>query len=106
MDENKKIEIVRKITEENDDTVISLFLKMSEQIVLNRLYPYETAEEKRVWLEKYDMTQCRIASYLLNKRGAEGEKAHSEGGISRTYTSADVPNDLISEITPFASSIL
>ena len=106
MEDKEKIGIVKIMTDEKDDTVISLFLKMSEQIVLNKLYPYETTEEKRVWVNKYDMTQCRIASYLLDKRGAEGETSHSEGGITRTYSSADIPNDLINEITPFANVLL
>ena len=58
--------------------------------------------ENMKWYSKYDVLQCRIASYLLNKRGAEGEKAHSENGVSRTYSSTDIPQELLNEITPFA----
>ena len=35
-------------------------------------------------------------------RGAEGEKSHSENGISRTYENAELPDSLLREITPIA----
>lgn len=41
--------------------------------------------------------------YLLNKRGAEGQTAHSENGISRSYEDGDVPPTLLRDIVPFAS---
>ena len=53
--------------------------------------------------ERYHMTQVEIAAYLLNKRGAEGETAHSENGISRSYEDGDVPPTLLRDIVPFAA---
>ena len=44
----------------------------------------------------------RIAIDLYNKRGAEGEKAHSENGVSRTYESSWVSQQLLDEIIPKA----
>ena len=46
-----------------------------------------------------------IAAYLVNQRGAEGETAHSENGISRSYEDGDVPPTLLREIVPCASLI-
>jgi hypothetical protein len=37
---------------------------------------------------------------MFNKRGAEGETAHSENGVSRSYSSASVSEELLREITP------
>lgn len=54
---------------------------------------------------RYDFNQVEIAAYLVNKRGAEGETAHSENGISRSYEDGDVPPTLLREIVPFASVI-
>lgn len=102
MTDSEKITYIKAMTDEEDETVISIFLEIAKQAVLNRLYPLETEDDKRTWFSKYDTTQCRITSYLLNKRGAEGETAHSENGVSRTYSSADIPNALLFEITPFA----
>lgn len=101
MEETAKKEIVYTLSGETDETVVSIFLQISEEIILNALYPYETEDEKRVWLSKYDMKQCQIATYLLNKRGAEGEKSHSENGITRTYGSSDIPSSMLQDITPF-----
>ena len=53
----------------------------------------------------YKRQQVEIAAYLVNKRGAEGETAHSENGISRSYEDGDVPPTLLREIVPFASVI-
>lgn len=102
MEDSEKKTYVQVMTDEKDESVISAFLEVAKSTVLNILYPHEADEEKRVWLNRYDSTQCKIAAYMLNKRGAEGETMHSENGISRTYANADIPNDLKNEITPFA----
>ena len=44
----------------------------------------------------------RIAVDLFNKLGAEGETAHSENGVSRTYGAENVSTDLLAEIMPKA----
>lgn len=80
-----------------DDVLIS-YLAIAGQKIINRAYPYDdtVTEVPR----RYGYLQCDIATYLLNKRGAEGETAHSENGISRSYASADVPEAMLSEVTP------
>lgn len=51
-------------------------------------------------------TQVEIAAYMLNKRGAEGETAHSENGVSRSYEDGDIPATLLRRITPMAGVLL
>ena len=46
--------------------------------------------------------QVEIATYLLNKRGGEGELSHSENGISRSYENGDVPESMMRQIVPMA----
>ena len=81
----------------SDDVLIS-YLTIAAQKILNRAYPYDdtVTEVPR----RYGYLQCDIANYLLNKRGADGQIAHSENGISRSYESADVPESMLSEIVP------
>ena len=55
--------------------------------------------------DRYAYNQVEIADYLVNKRGAEGETAQSENGISRSYEDGDVPPTLLREIVPCASLI-
>lgn len=101
MEDTEKVDVVKTMTDETDTTVISVFLNIAKETILNRLYPHETEDDKRTWLTKYDLVQCRVASYLLNKRGAEGETSHSENGITRVYKDGDIPSSLMQEITPF-----
>ncbi len=80
-----------------DDVLIS-YLKIAGEKIINRAYPYDdtVTEVPR----RYGVLQCEIAQYMLNKRGAEGQTAHSENGVNRTYASADVPEALLSEVIP------
>ena len=80
------------------DAVLISYLKIAGSKIIERAYPYdETVEEVP---RRYGVLQCEIANYLLNKRGAEGQTAHSENGVNRTYESADVPESLMSEVIP------
>lgn len=81
----------------SDDVLIS-YLNIAGQKIINRAYPYkDTVTEVP---RRYGYLQCDIANYLLNKRGSEGQTSHSENGISRSYASADVPEAMLSEVTP------
>ena len=81
------------------DEVLTSYLAIAGRKIINRAYPYDdtVTEVPR----RYSYLQCDIANYLLNKRGSEGQTAHSENGISRSYESADVPESMLSEITTF-----
>jgi len=49
---------------------------------------------------KYLTIQIRMAVEMYNKSGAEGQTAHSENGIARTYEKGDISDSLLSKITP------
>lgn len=80
------------------DAVLVSYLAIAGQKIINRAYPYDdtVTEVPR----RYGVLQCEIATYLLNKRGAEGEVSHSENGISRTYENADVPDSMLRDVLP------
>lgn len=80
------------------DAVLVAYLKIAGETIINRAYPYDdtVTEVPR----RYGVLQCEIATYLLNKRGAEGQTYHSENGVNRTYESADVPESLLSGVIP------
>lgn len=89
--------------EDIPDSVLLVYLRIAKDKVLGALYPYDTTKTEVP--ERYLITQCKIAQYFLNKRGAEGQISHSENGISRTYEVADVPKSLLAEITPYVGAI-
>ena len=99
MTHEEKLQLLKAMVGESDtEEVLLTYLKIAGQKIINRAYPYGTDETEVP--TRYDFLQCEIASYMLNKRGAEGQTSHSENGISRNYESADVPESLIGAVTP------
>lgn len=94
------------LTGETDENILLTFLEIAAEKILTKCYPYEREPVRRHVPAKYQNTQLEIAAYLLNKRGAEGETAHNENGINRSYESASVPESMLRSVIPFASVIL
>ena len=103
MTDEAKLTMLKSMTEETDDDVLSTYLTLAKGVVLSRAYPY--TEEDTV-PSKYDTVHVEIAAYMLNKRGAEGETAHSENGVSRSYEDGDIPPTLLRRILPMVGVIL
>ena len=99
MTDAEKIVLVKAMTDESDDNVISAFLSMAGEAINHYADPHKMSDSETV-LSEYGGTQCRLTAYWLNKRGAEGEIVHLENGISRHYESGDVPDSLLKEIVP------
>jgi hypothetical protein len=87
-----------RITEKVDDMELEDILESAKAVILSRRFPF--GEQPTEVEDKYKDLQIRIAVEMFNKRGAEGETAHSENGVSRSYASANVSEDLLKEITP------
>ncbi len=83
--------------------VLSTYLSIAGSKIIAKAYPYR-GDVTEVPMQ-YHYLQVEIAAYLLNKRGAEGQTAHSENGISRTYESADVPDTMLKLVTPYCGVI-
>lgn len=92
--------MVREGEEPLDSDLLSVYLDIAADKLLKHLYPYGSAKSKVP--ERYAVTQVRIAAYLWSKRGAEGQSAHSENGVSRTYEDTDIPASLLRDIVPYA----
>ena len=103
MTDAEKLSMLKTMTGETDEAMLSVYLSIAANKVCRRAYPFD--ETVTTVPPRYDFNQVEIAAYLVNKRGAEGETAHSENGISRSYEDGDVPPTLLREIVPFASII-
>lgn len=97
-DEEKLTMVKAMIDSEDSDTVLSTYLTLAGQKIIRRAYPYDTSVTDVP--TEYETLQCEIAAYMLNKRGAEGQTQHTEGGISRQYENGDVPSSMLRSITP------
>jgi hypothetical protein len=88
-----------------DARLIGVLLEQAEGIVLNRRYPFGVPEGATV-PTAYEHVQLQIAVELYSKMGAEGQTAHSENGISRTYEAADISPSLLKRIVPVCRSVM
>ena len=104
MTDTNKLTMLESMTGETDSTVLSTYLTLAKGVVISKAYPYGTGTEEVP--APYHTTQVEIAAYMLNKRGAEGETAHSENGVSRSYEDGDIPATLLRRITPMARVLL
>ena len=103
MTDAEKLTMLKAMTGEENESVLSTYLSIAGNKVLKRAYPFNSTVTEVP--DRYAYNQVEIAAYLVNKRGAEGETAHSENGISRSYEDGDVPPTLLREIGPCASLI-
>ena len=92
-----------RITENVSDELLSDILESAKAVILSRRFPF--GEQPLEIEPRYNDLQIRIAVEIFNKQGAEGELAHSENGVSRTYSSANVSEELLREITPKAGVV-
>lgn len=104
MTQAEKVQLLHAMVGESDtDEVLFTYLNLAGRKIINRAFPFDPDVTEVP--SRYEFLQCEIAAYLLNKRGAEGQTAHSENGISRSYESADVPESLLGAVTPMAGVI-
>ena len=92
-----------RITEKVSDIELEDILESAKAVILSRRFPF--GEQPAEIEDRYKDLQIRIAVEMFSKRGAEGETAHSENGVSRSYASANVSEDLLKEITPKAGVV-
>ena len=87
------------------DELLTHLLAQAGGIVLNRRHPFGVSEGTIV-PAAYAHIQVQIAVELFSKMGAEGQTAHNENGVYRTYEAADVSPSLLRRIVPLIGSVM
>lgn len=106
MTDGKKREIFATlIGEPEEPDVLSAYLNIAAEKILNRMYPFRTGNEGYKVPPKYEQIQLKVAVAMWAKRGAESEIQHIENGIHRNYGDADIPESMLNDIVPFAQVI-
>lgn len=106
MTNDKKIDMLRQMMDdETDRGILEVYLELAAQKILNRMYPFKDDYEGLEVPDRYLAVQLKIANYMINKIGAEGQIQHIENGIHRNYGDADVPETMLKDIVPFAQVI-
>ena len=87
-----------------DEELVALLL-ITKGAILNKRYPFGYPTDTEVPM-KYTYIQLQMCVALWNKKGVEGQTAHGENGISRTYEAGDIPQSLLKQILPMAGSVV
>lgn len=106
MTEEERLELTRKQVNPrfaDDDTLLSAYLEIAKGEILAKAFPYGSFPED-VPL-RYHVKQTQIATYLINKRGADYQTQHTENGIQRTYEAGDVPPSMLRDIIPYCGAV-
>ena len=103
MTKGEKISALMLMCDETDQALLSTYLDIAEQAIYQKAFPFHDYPDE--FPERWDTIQLEAASYLINKRGAEGESVPLENPLHRHYTDADIPTTLLRRITPRAGVI-
>lgn len=102
---NQETVLRKRLPSDITDDEIESLLEVAKMAILNKRYPFQDFPKNKDGSiadveDRYLDLQIRIAVELYSKAGAEGEVAHSENGISRTYERANISPSLINEVIP------
>ena len=100
----EKLKVLISPETASDDLLLYL-LEQAEGIILNRRYPFGAPEGAEL-SAFHQLIQVRIAVELFGKMGAEGQTAHDENGIKRTWEAGDVSPSLLRQIVPVCGSVM
>lgn len=104
MTEAQKVQMAEQLITDVAVTtaMIQTYLALAADRIMSRVWPFGGAPPDMP--AQYDLTQVQLAVRMIARRGGEGETAHSENGVSRTYGSVD-DEDLLRAIVPFAGVV-
>ena len=88
--------------DEEADARLEAMLAGAGSLILNKMYPFGYPEDATIPI-RYEQLQIQLAVEIYSKRGAEGQTAHSENGISRTWPAQ---SPLLAQITPHCGSVV
>lgn len=84
----QQLKIMLCIDGNDEDDLLILLLTQSGKKIVRAVYPYQDTSDMDV-PSRYDFLQLEVAERMYNLRGAEGETAHIENGVHRTYESIE-----------------
>ena len=94
---------------ETGDETVESFPKSVVRFVLEYAinychFPPHYSEDKKIEImTQYQNSLAMCCVDVYSKAGAEGEKSHSENGISRTYKNSYIDRSLLEKLTNFVT---
>jgi len=100
----EKIEMTMTLLGTDDSALedkLEIYLNAAGREILAWRYSYSGKAPDEV-PEEYEMTQIHAVIAGYSQSGAEGQKSHSENGISRTFAYADMMHYIRANVMPLA----
>lgn len=84
-------------TQADENSLLDLYLEFAKDIICEIRNSTDVEPE-------YLNVQIKMAAELYSKNGAEGQTAHNEIGVSRTYGKSEVSSGLLEQIKPYVKT--
>lgn len=110
MTQTQKVEMLRTLLSNDDaapdDDVLAAYLNVAESEILSWRYSFSTDNDvPQSCPPEYEMTQIHAVLAGLTTSGGEGETAHSENGISRTFRYPDMMAYVRANVRPICKVV-
>ena len=109
MSDTEKLTTVKSllgITDNTEDALLTTYLSLASAEILAALYAVNgNVPSGATMPEKYEVTQIMAVVEGYSQRGAEGETAHDENGINRTFRNADMTEYIRRSVTPYVKVV-
>lgn len=93
--------MVKAMTDETDEAVISAFLSFAAKSLYRYWDPFGQSSEEE-FQRRFPDVVVDAAAYKLNKRGWDYQITYTENGVRREYEDGDIPASILNRITPLA----
>lgn len=101
--DEKRIALLNLLSpEQESEEILDEMIEISKQMILNKMYPFGYDSQKEV-PARYEQIQVLLAAEIYSQRGAEGQTAHSENGISRTWAEK---SKYLAQVMPHCGSVI
>lgn len=104
METSEMIVMVKALTDEKDEEVISAFLSLAVKALKHHADPFDTITDDE-FIAKYPDVIVDAAAYKINKRGWDYQVTYTENGVRREYESGDLPSSILKRITPVCGAV-
>lgn len=95
-----KVKQILGITDESYDEKLTMYLNLSKDELLSWLYSGKIPEGVTDVPPMYEVTQIMACVVGFGLEGAEGQLAHSENGISRSWKYSDMVEYIRNHVFP------
>lgn len=99
-----QLEILKFWFPDEAEPLLNAALERARLGILELRFPFGYASDQELE-SQYTGLQLEVAIEIISKMGAEGETAHSENGVSRTYENAGISDSLKRRIVPMAKVV-